>query len=129
MLIAASEGEPELSGEEDSVALMPSGMVAMPESDPEMTAMLSRAAKRVGLEWKSPPCPEPSRLDDLFLGVARTGSQHPAPVPFFLKVHEELTRSWTAPFTARNQPASPSSLTRSSLQRHSVELVQTQRHL
>ncbi len=52
MLTAASEGEPELSGEEDSAALPPFGMVAMPESDPEMTAMLSRAAMRVGLEWR-----------------------------------------------------------------------------
>ncbi len=44
--------------------------VAMPESDLEVTAMLSRATERVGLEWRKPPCPEPSRLDDWFLGVA-----------------------------------------------------------
>ncbi len=72
MPITASEGE--LSGEEDSVALPPSG-----------------------LEW--------------FLWVARAGSQRPAPVPFFPEVHEELTRSWTAPFTARNRSAGSSSLT------------------
>ncbi len=53
--------------------------VAMPESDLEVTAMLSRATERVGLEWRKPPCPEPSRLDDWFLGVACAGSQHPAP--------------------------------------------------
>ncbi len=46
----------------------------MPESDPELTAMLSQATKRVGLEWRPPPCPEPSRLDDWFLGVACAGS-------------------------------------------------------
>ncbi len=44
MSIAASEGETELSGEEDSAALPPSGSRAMPESDPEMTAMLAWAA-------------------------------------------------------------------------------------
>ncbi len=44
--------------------------VAMPELDLEMTAMLSRAAERIGLEWRKPPCPEPSRLDDWFLRVA-----------------------------------------------------------
>ncbi len=55
--------------------------VAMPQSDPEIMAMLSRATERVGLEWRPPPCPEPSRLDDWFLGVACAGSQHPAPVP------------------------------------------------
>ncbi len=53
--------------------------------------MLSRAATRVGLEWRPPPCPEPSRLDDWFLGVVCAGSQHSAPVPLFPEVHGELT--------------------------------------
>ncbi len=39
------------SGEDDSAALPPSGRVALPESDPELTAMLSRAAESVGLHW------------------------------------------------------------------------------
>ncbi len=67
--------------------------VAMPESDLEVTAMLSRATERVGLEWRKPPCPEPSRLDDWFLGVACAGSQRPgASLP---DVHEGLTgRGW-----------------------------------
>ena len=47
MLISALEGE---LSDEDSAALPPSGTVAKPESDPEMAAMLSRAAERVG--WK-----------------------------------------------------------------------------
>ncbi len=76
-----------------------------------ITAMLSRAAERVGLEWRLPLCPEPSRLDDWFLGVVCAGSQHPAPVPLFPEVHGELTRLWMAHFTARNWPASSSSLT------------------
>ncbi len=38
MSIAASEGEPELSGEEESAVLLFG--VAMPESDPEMMARL-----------------------------------------------------------------------------------------
>ncbi len=70
MSIAASEGESDFSGD-----LPPSGTVAVPDTDPEMMAMLSRAANRVGLVWNPPPCPEPSRLDDWFLGVARAGSQ------------------------------------------------------
>ncbi len=65
--------------------------VSMPESDLEMTAMLSQAAERVGLEWRKPPCPEPSRLDDWFLGVACAGSQRPAPGASLPEVHEELT--------------------------------------
>ncbi len=39
----------------------------MLELDLEVTAMLSRATERVGLEWRKPPCPEPSRWDDWFL--------------------------------------------------------------
>ncbi len=63
----------------------------MPESYLEMTAMLSGAAERVGLEWRKPPCPEPSRLDDWFLGVACAGSQRPAPGASLPEVNEELT--------------------------------------
>ncbi len=75
MSIAASEGESDHSGNDDSVPLPPSGWSTVPDSDPEMVAMLAWAAERVGLEWRPPPCPEPSRLDDWFLGVARAGSQ------------------------------------------------------
>ncbi|KAI2650661.1 Uroporphyrinogen decarboxylase [Labeo rohita] len=104
MSIAASEGKRMSSGDEDSAALPPLGV-----ADPEMAAMLSWAAVSVGLEWNPPPCPEPSRLDDWFLGAARAGSQYPTPVPFFPEVHEEVTKLWTAPFSARN-PSGPSSI-------------------
>ncbi len=77
MSIAASEGESDHSGNDDSVPLPPSGQSTVPDSDPEMVAMLARAAERIGLEWRPPPCPEPSRLDDWFLGVAHAGSQGP----------------------------------------------------
>ncbi len=65
--------------------------VAMPESDLEVTAMLSRATESVGLKWRKPPCPEPSRLDDWFLGVACDGSQRPASGASLPDVHEGLT--------------------------------------
>ncbi len=111
MSVAASEGEPSLSGDDDSAALPPSGVVVLSEPDPEMTAMLSRAAENVGLVWNPPPRPDPSRLDEWFLGGGRAGFQRPPPVPFFPEVHEELTRSWKAPFTARNKPCGSSPLT------------------
>ncbi len=110
MSIATSEGESDQSRDDGSVPLPPSGRSAVPDSDPEMVAMLARAAESVGLEWRPPPCPEPSRLDDWFLGVARAGSQGPTPVPFFPEVHDELTGTWTAPFTARNRSSGSSSL-------------------
>ncbi len=75
MSVAASEGEPSLSGDDDSAALPPSGVVALSEPDPEMTAMLSRAAENVGLVWNPPPRPDPSRLDEWFLGGGRAGFQ------------------------------------------------------
>lgn len=51
MLVSASEGELMSSGDEYSAALPPLGVAALPESDPEISAMLSRAAMSVGLEW------------------------------------------------------------------------------
>ncbi len=64
----------------------------MPESDLEMTAMFSQAIERVGLEWRPPPCPEPSRgKKPCFLRVACAGSQRPAPGASLPEVHEELT--------------------------------------
>ncbi len=68
MSITASEGESSLSGDDDSAALPPSGVVALSEPDPEMTAMPSRATENVGLVWNPPPRPDPSRLDEWFLG-------------------------------------------------------------
>ncbi len=63
----------------------------MPELDLEIMSMLSRSAERVGLEWRKPPRPEPSRLDDWFLRVVCADSQRPAPGASLPEVHEELT--------------------------------------
>ncbi len=110
MSITASEGKLSLSGDGNSAALPPSGVVALSEPDPEMMAMLSRAAENVGLMWNPPPHPDPSRLDEWFLGGGRAGSQRPPLVPFFPEVHEELTRLWKAPFTGRNKSCGSSPL-------------------
>ncbi len=93
------------------MGLPPSGVVATAASDPELTAMLARAAVSIGLEVNRPPSPEPSRLDDWFLGAGRGSQPRPAPVPFFPEVHEELTSSWMAPFTARSRSSASSVLT------------------
>ncbi len=47
MWIAASRDELG-SGDDDSAVLPPSGRVVLPESDPELTAMLARATKSIG---------------------------------------------------------------------------------
>ncbi len=111
MSIAASEDKLG-SGDDNSAALPPSGRVALPESDPELTAMLSRAAQSVRLHWRPPPSPERSRLDDWFLG-AQVDRRQPPPVSFFPEVHKEVTRSWRLPFLPETglvpPPSSPPS--------------------
>ncbi len=103
MLIAASWDGFTSPEDEGAVGLPPSGVVVTATPDQELMAMLARAAVSIGLEVNRPPSPEPSRLDDWFLGAA--------PVPFFLEVHEELTKSWMAPFTARSRSSASSILT------------------
>ncbi len=73
--------------------------------------MLARAAVSIGLEVNRPPSPEPSRLDDWFLRAGRGSQPRLAPVPFFPEVHNELTKSWMAPFTARSPSSASSVLT------------------
>ncbi len=111
MSIATSGDGFTSSEDEGAVGLPPSGVVATAVPDPELMAMLARAAVNIGLEVNRPPSPEPSRLDDWFLGAGRGFQPRPAPVPFFPEVHEELTSSWMAPFTTRSRSSASSVLT------------------
>ncbi len=109
MSIAASGDGFRSSEDEGAVGLPPSGVVAAP--DLELTAMLARAAVSIGLEVNRPPSPELSRLDDWFLGAGHGSQPRSTPVPFFPEVHEELTKSWMAPFRPEDaRPPPPSSL-------------------
>ncbi len=111
MSIAASGDGFTSSEDEGAVGLPPLGVVATTAPDPELTAMLARAAVSIGLEVNGMPSPEPSRLDDWFLGAGRGSQPRSALVPFFLEVHEELTKSWMAPFMARSRSSASSILT------------------
>ncbi|KAL0165464.1 hypothetical protein M9458_037308, partial [Cirrhinus mrigala] len=75
---------------------------SLSESEAELAAMLLRAAKSIDLEVPKAPSPEHSRLDDWFLGSRRDVPPCSTPVPFFPEVHEELTKTWRAPYTARS---------------------------
>ncbi|KAI2645148.1 ORF V: Enzymatic polyprotein [Labeo rohita] len=89
MSAATSEGEP--GGEaDDSADRYPSAVAAPSETDAELSAMLLRAAKEIGLEVPKTPPADPSRLDDWFLGRAPAALPRSPPVPFFPEVHEEL---------------------------------------
>ena len=119
-LFGAPAGEEEVSAasesgqpsEADALSEAPAaGAGSQSVADAEMAAMLERAAKAIGIEWKSPPRPERSRLDDWYLGNDRGSRPRSTPVPFFPEVHEELTKSWKAPFSARTRLSGSSSLT------------------
>ncbi len=79
----------------------------------------------VGLVWKKKSTASRSfEADEWFLmGVTLVLSAPPL-VPFFPEVHEELTRSWKAPFTARNiscsllPPSPPSTWSRFGVRGH-----------
>ncbi len=111
MSITASGDGFTSSEDEGAVGMPPSGVVATAAPDPELTAMLAWAAMSIGLEVNRPPSPEPSWLDNWFLGAGRGSQPRSAPVPFFPEVHEELTKSWMAPFTARSHSSVSSVLT------------------
>lgn len=64
--------------------------------------MFARAAVNMELDWNPPPCPKSSWLDDWFLGSERDLQPCTDSMPLLLEVHEELTKSWRAPFTVRS---------------------------
>ncbi|KAI2645272.1 hypothetical protein H4Q32_026108 [Labeo rohita] len=70
------------------------------------SGMLLRAAKSIGVVVSRAPSPERWRLGDWFLGARSDIPPCPAPVPFFPEVHEELTKTWRAPYTARSRLSS-----------------------
>ncbi|KAI2649329.1 ORF V: Enzymatic polyprotein [Labeo rohita] len=92
MSAAASEGESDDEAD-DSAGRYPSAVATPSETDAELSAMLLRAAKEIGLEVPKTPPADPSRLDDWFLGRAPAAPPRSPPVPFFPEVHEELLLS------------------------------------
>ncbi|XDV35654.1 hypothetical protein PO909_005555 [Leuciscus waleckii] len=62
--------------------------------------LLEQAVESLGLEWSTPQQPALNRLDGCFLQRDRT-SQPSRPAPFLPELHEEVAKSWSAPFSAR----------------------------
>ncbi|KAL0149293.1 hypothetical protein M9458_055331 [Cirrhinus mrigala] len=92
MSISASEGERSADEAGASAERRPSAVAAPSEADAELSAMLLRAAKGIGLEVPKVPPPDPSRLDDWFLGTRSAAPPRSPPVPFFPEVHDELVK-------------------------------------
>ncbi|XP_048036007.1 sialoadhesin-like [Megalobrama amblycephala] len=68
--------------------------------DAELLRVLSKAVEELDLDWAPPEEPSRSRLDEWFLPGRRQAPRQRA-APFFPEVHEELTKSWRAPYSAR----------------------------
>ncbi len=109
--LAASDAE-ELSGSVTDPALLPpsSSRSARPRTDDELVRVMSNAVGELGLEWSPPEEPSRSRLDEWFL-PGRQQAPRQRSSPFFPEVHDELTKSWRAPYSSRIRPSASSALT------------------
>ncbi|ROJ25262.1 hypothetical protein DPX16_20075 [Anabarilius grahami] len=109
--LAASEPE-HWVGESDDPAPLPllepidhgAGM------DAELFRVLSKAVEELDLEWAPLEGPSRSRLDEWFLPGRRQAPRQRS-APFFPEVHEELAKSWRAPYSARLHTSHRSALT------------------
>ena len=96
---------------DDAMSTSASDPGAWPESpsegapaslDAELMAILTEAVADMELEWTAPKeLPSKRWMDGSFLGAGRQAESPRRPAPFFAEVHEELTRSWRSPFSAR----------------------------
>ncbi len=101
MSLVASDAE-ELWGSvtDPAPSGLPAPSAAKAGMDAELFRVLSKAVEELGLEWSPPEEPSRSCLDEWFLPGRRQAPQH-RPSPFFPEVHDELTRSWRSPYSAR----------------------------
>ncbi|KAI2655793.1 ORF V: Enzymatic polyprotein [Labeo rohita] len=102
----SQQGEQSAAEAGASAAQRPSVVAVPSKAEAELSAMLLRAADGIGLEVPKVPPPDPSRLDDWFLGTRSAASPRSPPVPFFPEVHDELVRAWRAPYSARSRSTS-----------------------
>ncbi len=80
------------------------------EHSPVLFRVMTKAVNELRLEWSLPEEPSRSRLDEWILpGSHLALSQRSS--PFFLKVHDELTKSWCAPYSSRIGPSASAALT------------------
>ncbi|CAM4684078.1 unnamed protein product [Leuciscus chuanchicus] len=88
MSLTASQGGLDSFGNEDSTALPPSGVSALVESDPELMAMISRAAESIG--WSGAALPPSAVGLRLVPGRCSTAL---APSAFLPDVHQDASGS------------------------------------
>ena len=81
-----------------NVSSQPSGKRAGIEA--ELMRLLTQAVESIGLDWEAPALPPRNRLDGRFLGKDEAPSKSRA-APFLPELHDEVSKSWNAPFSAR----------------------------
>ncbi len=81
-----------------------------PDMDADLFRVLSSTVEELGLEWSPPEEPSRSHLDDWFLPGRRQAPRQQAS-PFFPEVHDQITRSWRAPYLSSLRVSSSSTLT------------------
>ncbi len=79
------------------------------KADDELIRVMTKAVNELGLEWSLPEEPSCSRLDKWFLpGRHQALCQRSS--PFFPEVHNELTKSWRAPYLSHIRPSTSAAL-------------------
>ncbi|ROI15236.1 hypothetical protein DPX16_6247 [Anabarilius grahami] len=73
-------------------------------------AFFTESVEELDLEWAPPEEPSQSRFDKRFLPGRRQAPRQRS-APFFPEVHDELTKSWRAPYSARIRTMHYSALT------------------
>ncbi|KAL0154925.1 hypothetical protein M9458_049188, partial [Cirrhinus mrigala] len=69
--------------------------------DAELMNILTEAVADLELDWTATEQPSKRWMDGSFLGANRQAEAPQRPAPFFPELHEELTRSWRSPHSAR----------------------------
>ncbi|KAI2647691.1 Gamma-glutamyl phosphate reductase [Labeo rohita] len=80
-----------------------------PGTDAELFRILSKDVEELDLEWSPPEKPTRGCLDEWFL-PGRHQAPHQRASPFFPEVHDEITKSWHAPYSANLCTSSSSAL-------------------
>ncbi|ROL55046.1 hypothetical protein DPX16_20307 [Anabarilius grahami] len=111
MSLAASETEGWVGESDDPAPLPPLEPIEHGQGmDAELFRILSKAVEELDLEWAPPEEPSRSLLDEWFLPGHRQAPRQRS-APFFPEVHQELTKSWRAPYSARLHTTHRSALT------------------
>lgn len=97
--------------EEQVPEALPLSQYTQPSLESELICVLSRDVEDLYLEWAAPEEPAHGLLDEWFLKVHRQPSSRQQPARFLPTVHDKLTKTWQAPYSALVKPFTSAALT------------------